>query len=77
MLPKKLKLVALLETKQKVFRPSRELKISLSFFTVLTGQKYSGAWKNSYIEKKDLKLTKNRPYGYGNLTTCRKLHLFL
>ena len=33
-------------------------------------------WKNSYVEKNDLKMTKNRFFGYEFLTTFSKSHFW-
>ena len=58
------------------FRPARELIFSLkySYVNVLTGKYHPRPGKKSYVEKKDLKVTKNRFSGYGILTTFRKSH---
>ena len=55
-------------------RPARELIFSLKHFTliVLTGKNHPCPGKNLYVEKNDLKLTKNRFFGCGFLTTSRK-----
>ena len=58
-------------------RPARELIFSLKYFylIVLAGKCHPRPGKNSYVEKNDLKLTKNRFFGYGILTTFRKSHV--
>ena len=56
--------------------PARELIFSLKYssWNVLTGNKHHRSGKNLYVDKNDLKLTKNRFSGYGILTTFRQLH---
>ena len=58
------------------FRPARELIFSLKYFTliVLTGKYHPRPGKKLYVEENDLKLTKNRIFRYGILTTFRKSH---
>ena len=41
------------------------------------GKKPPRPGKNLYVEKNDLKMTKKRFFGYGNLTTFRKSHFFI
>ena len=57
-------------------RPARELIFSLkySYFNVLTGKYHHRPGKNLYVEKNDIKVTKNRLFGYGIWTTFRKSH---
>ena len=57
-------------------RPARELIFSLkySYLNALTGKYHPRLGKNLYVEKNGLKLTKNRLFGYGILTTFRKSH---
>ena len=57
-------------------RPARELIFSLknSYLNVLTGDYHPCPGKNLYVEENDLKLTKNRFFWYGILTTFRKSH---
>ena len=58
------------------FRPARELIFSLKYFylDLLTGKYHSRPGKNLYVEKNDLKLTKNRFFTQGILSTSRKSH---
>ena len=58
------------------WRPARELIFSLqySYLNVLTGKYHPRPEKILYVEKNDLKVTKNRFFGYEILTTFRKLH---
>ena len=55
-------------------RPARELIFSLkySYLNVLTGKYHPRYGKILYFEKIDLKVTKNRFFGYEKLTTFRK-----
>ena len=57
-------------------RPARELNFSLkySFSNVLTGKYHPCPEKILYVEKSDLKLTKNLFFGYGILSTFKKSH---
>ena len=57
-------------------KPARDLIFSLRNFysNVLTGKYHPQPGKNLYVEKNDLKVTKSRLFGYGNLTTFRKSH---
>ena len=57
-------------------RQARELIFSLknSYLNVLTGKYHPCPGKKLYVEKNDLKVTKNRFFGYGILTTFRKSH---
>ena len=57
-------------------RPARKLIFSLehSFLSVLTGKHHFRPGKNLYVENNDLKMTKNRFFGYEILTTFRKSH---
>ena len=54
-------------------KPARELTFSLknSTLNLLTGNNHSCPGKNLYVEKNDLKMTKNRFFGYKILTTFR------
>ena len=57
-------------------RPARELIFSLKNFYLngLTGKYHSCPGKILYVEKNDLKVTKNRFFGYGILTAFGKSH---
>ena len=57
-------------------RPARELILALkySYLNVLTGKYHPRPGKNLYVEKNDLKVTKNRFFGHGILSTFRKSH---
>ena len=57
-------------------RPARELIFSLKYssFNALIGKYHPRSGKNLCVEKNDLKVTKNRFFGYGILTTFRKSH---
>ena len=57
-------------------RPARELIFSLKDFylKVLTGKDHPRPGKILYVEKSDLKVTKNRFFTQGILTTFRELH---
>ena len=57
-------------------RPTRELIFSLRYSSliVLLGKNHSYHAKKLYVEKNDLKMTKNRILGHGVLTTFRKSH---
>ena len=57
-------------------RPARELIFTLkySYLNVLTGKYHSCPGKNLFVEKNDLKMTKNRFFGHGILTIFRKSH---
>ena len=57
-------------------RTARELNFSLknSSLNVLTRNNYLRSGKNYYVEKNDLKFTKNWFFLCGFLTTCRKSH---
>ena len=57
-------------------RPARELIFSLKYscLNVLTGKNHPCSGKILYVEKKDLKVTKNRFFGIGILRTFRKSH---
>ena len=48
--------------------------IKYSSLNVLTRKNHPCSGKNLYVEKNDLKVTKNRVFGYGGLTTFRKSH---
>ena len=58
------------------FRSTTELIFSVKnfFLNTVTGNNHYCSGKNLYVEKNDLKLTKNRFFGYGILTTFRKSH---
>ena len=57
-------------------RPATELIFSFNYFylNTLTGKYHFRPGKNLYDEKNALKMTKNRFFGHGILTTFRKLH---
>ena len=57
-------------------RPARELILALkySYLNMLTGKYHPRPGKKSYIEKNDLKVTKNRFFRHGILSTFRKSH---
>ena len=57
-------------------RPARELIVSLkySYLNALTGKYHPRPGKNLYVEKNGLKVTKNRIFGHGILTTFGKSH---
>ena len=59
-------------------RPARELIFSMKYFplNVLTGTNHPHSGENFYVEKNYVKLTKNRFFRYGILTTCRLLTRF-
>ena len=59
-----------------LLRPARELILPLKYssWNALTGKYHPRPEKNLYVEKNDLKVTKNRIFGYGILTTFRKSH---
>ena len=48
--------------------------LKYSYLNVLRGKNHPCPGKKSYVEKNDLKVTKNRFFGDGNLTTFRKSH---
>ena len=62
--------------KNFLLRPAKELILPLKYssWNALTGKYHPRPEKNLYVEKNDLKVTKNRIFGYGILTTFRKLH---
>ena len=68
------KSVILQKIKQLLLRPTRELIFSVkcSYLPVLTGNNHPRPGKILYIEKNGTKLTKNRFFGYGILTTFTK-----
>ena len=57
-------------------RQARELIFSLEhfFLNLLGGNYHPRPGKNLYVEKNDLKVTKNRFFGYRILTIFRKSH---
>ena len=57
-------------------RTARELIFSLqySYLNVLTVNNHPRPGKKLNVEKNDVKVTKNRFFGYGVLTTFRKSH---
>ena len=57
-------------------RPARELILALKYshLNVLTGKYHPRPGKNLYVEKNDLKVTKNRFFGHEILSTFRKSH---
>ena len=57
-------------------RPARELILALKYshLNVLTGKYHSRPGKILYVEKKDLKVTKDRFFRHGILSTFRKSH---
>ena len=57
-------------------RPARELILALkySYLNVLTGKCHPRPGKNLYVEKNDLKMTKNRFFEYEILSTFGKSH---
>ena len=67
----------LLRKFEKLFlTPAKELVFSLKNFylTVLTGKYHPRPGKNLHVEKNELKMTKNRFFGHGILTTFRESH---
>ena len=57
-------------------RPARELIFSLknSSLIVITGKNQLHPGNNLHVDKNDLKMTKNRFFGYGIAATFRKSH---
>ena len=70
------KSVILRKTEKLLLRPARELIFLLkySYLNVLTGKNHPRPGNKSYVEKIDLKLTKNRFFQHGFVTTFRKSH---
>ena len=68
------KSVLLRKIEQLYLRPASEIIFSVKNFSliVVTGIIHPRPGKILYVEKNDLKMTKNRLFGYGVLTTFRK-----
>ena len=65
-----------LRKNENFLRSARELIFSLKNFSLnlLKVNDLPHPGKNLHVEKNDPKITKNRIFGYGFLTTCRKSH---
>ena len=74
--PKWPKSVLLRKSNNFLLRPAMQLILSLKYssWNALTGKNHPCPEKNLYVEKNDFKVTKNRIFGYGILTTFRKSH---